>query len=65
MSSWNDLSWQDVALKGNYIDVSTAPPTPAGESVSWSENSAALGYILMRRPVRVAFHALALLGEKA
>ncbi len=63
MSSWNDLSWQDVAVTGNYIDVSTAPPTPAGEPVPWSANSAALGYILMRRPVRVALHALALLGE--
>ena len=59
---WNDLSWQEVQLKGNYIDVSAAPPTPAGEAVAWSENSAALGYILMRRPVRVALHALALLG---
>ncbi len=63
--SWNDLSWREVAVKGNYIDVSTAPPTPTGESVPWSENSAALGYVLMRRPVRVALHALALLGEKA
>jgi hypothetical protein len=63
--SWNDLSWQDVAVKGNYIDVSTAPPKPAAEPVAWSENSAALGYILIRRPVRVAMHALALLGEQA
>ena len=62
---WNDLSWQDVQLQGNYIDISKAPPKPAGESVGWSENSAALSFILMRRPVRVAFHALALLGEKA
>jgi len=62
---WNDLSWQEVAVKPNYIDVSTAPPTPSGESVAWSENSAALAYILVRRPVRVALHALALLGEKA
>lgn len=63
---WNGLSWQDVQLQvqGNYIDVSKAPPTPANESVAWSENSAALGVILMRAPVRVAFHALALLGEK-
>jgi hypothetical protein len=59
--SWNDLSWLEVALNGNYIDVTKAPPTPSGESVAWSENSAALAYILMRRPVRVALHALALL----
>lgn len=63
--SWNDLSWQEVTVKPNYIDVSTAPPTPTAEPVAWSENSAALAYILIRRPVRVALHALALLGEKA
>lgn len=62
---WNDLSWQEVAVKGGYLDVSIAPPTPAGEPVAWSENSAALGYIFMRRPVRVALHARALLGEDA
>jgi hypothetical protein len=61
---WNDLSWQDVSLQGNYIDVTTAPTKPANESVVWSGNSASLGYILVRRPVRVALHALALLGEK-
>jgi hypothetical protein len=62
---WNDLSWPEVSLRGSYIDVTKAPPKPANESVAWSENSAALGFILMRRPVRVALHALALLGEKA
>lgn len=59
---WNDLSWEEVNVAGAYIDVSTVPPTPAGESVAWSENSAALGYIMIRRPVRVALHALALMG---
>ena len=59
---WNDLSWQEVKLNGAYIDVSAAPPQPSGETVAWSENSAALGYILIRRPVRVALHALALMG---
>ena len=62
-ATWNDLSWTDVKLKGNYIDIATAPPHPSGETVAWSGNSAALAYILMRRPVRVAMHALALLGE--
>jgi len=60
---WNDLSWQEVKLKGNYVDVSFAPPTPSHETVGWSENSAALAYILIRRPVRVALHARALLGD--
>lgn len=63
--TWNDLSWPEVSLRGNYVDVTKAPLKPANESVAWSENSAALGFILMRRPVRVALHALALLGEKA
>lgn len=62
---WNDLSWQEVAVKGNYLDLSTAPPKPAGEPVAWSADAAALAYILMRRPVRVALHARALLGENA
>lgn len=60
---WNDLSWQEVKLKGKYVDVSFAPPTPSHEGVAWSENSAALAYILIRRPVRVALHAQALLGD--
>jgi hypothetical protein len=59
------LSWPEVSLKGKYIDVSKAPPKPSGEPVAWSENAAALAYILIRRPVRVALHALALLGENA
>ena len=63
--SWNDLSWQEVAVKGDYLDISVTPPKPAAEPVGWSENSAALAYILIRRPVRVAMHALALLGEQA
>jgi len=60
---WNDLSWEEVKLQGNYIDVSIAPPTPTNESIGWRGNSAALGFILMRRPVRVALHARSLLGE--
>jgi hypothetical protein len=60
---WNDLSWQEVKLKGKYLDVLFAPPTPSHETVAWSESSGALGYILIRRPVRVALHAQALLGD--
>jgi hypothetical protein len=59
---WNDLSWQEVTLKGNYVDATVAPPTPANETIAWSANSAALAYIVIRRPVRVAMHGLALLG---
>ena len=59
---WNDLSWQEVSLNGNYLDVSVAPPTPPHETVAWSQSSAALASILMRDPVRVAMHAIALLG---
>lgn len=64
-SLWNDLSWADVALAGSYLDVARPPPPPSGEQIAWSESSAALGYILMRRPVRVALHARALLGDAA
>ena len=54
--------WQEVTLKGNYVDATVAPPTPANETIAWSANSAALAYIVIRRPVRVAMHGLALLG---
>jgi hypothetical protein len=64
-TSWNDLSWPDVKLSGNFIDLASAPPKPSGEPVAWSSNAAALAYILMRRPVRVAMHALTLMGEDA
>jgi hypothetical protein len=39
------------------------PFQPTREGVSWGANSTSLAYILMRRPVRVALHGLALLGE--
>jgi hypothetical protein len=59
---WNDLSWEDVSLHGSFLDPATPPATPVREGVTWSENAAALAFILIRRPVRVAMHAQALLG---
>jgi hypothetical protein len=64
--SWNDLSWQDVAagagLNGNFLTTQSAPTFTSIESVSWSDNAAAMAFILMRRPTRVAMHANALLA---
>jgi len=59
--TWNDLSWDDVA-PGNFLNATTPPAFNADEAVTWHENSAAMAFILMRRPVRVAMHANALLA---
>jgi hypothetical protein len=63
--TWNDLSWNDVTLSGAFLDTATAPATPARENVSWNAGAATMAFILERRPVRVAMHALALLGPAA
>ena len=60
--TWNELSWQDVQSTGNFLDPSSAPAMPQREGVAWGQDAAALAYILMRRPVRVALHGRALLG---
>jgi hypothetical protein len=67
-NSWNDLRWSDVRLDGNFLNPSAAPaprngvPWGQNEPVAWGESAAAMAYILMRRPVRVAMHGRALLG---
>jgi len=66
--SWNDMSWDNVAegaaLAGNFLSATTAPKFKADEIAGWSENSAAMAFVLMRRPVRVAMHANALIAEE-
>jgi hypothetical protein len=63
--SWNDMSWDNVAtnagLSGNFLTTASAPNFMAFEAPRWSEDAAAMAFILMRRPVRVAMHASALL----
>jgi len=56
---WNDLSWTDIP-SGNFPNPATA--LPAREGVTWGANAASMAFILLREPVRVALHALALLG---
>jgi hypothetical protein len=63
--TWNDLSWNDVTLGGAFLDPATAPATPTREGVTWGLGAATLAFVLERRPVRVAMHALALLGPAA
>jgi hypothetical protein len=58
--SWNDLRWSDVTLDHGFLNP-TSGPAPR-EGVAWGQNAAALARILMRRPVRVAMHARALLA---
>ena len=62
--SWNDLGWDHVTLSGNFLNPSTPPSFTADEPVSWSEDSSAMAVILMRRPLRVAMHATALVAEE-
>ncbi len=59
--AWSDLSWQDIA-PGTFLDPAAGPTKyPQLEGVTWGANAASMAYILMREPVRVALHALALL----
>ncbi|WP_293902398.1 hypothetical protein [Phenylobacterium sp.] len=60
--TWNDLSWEDVVPTGAFLDATKPPAFAANEPVAWSRSAAAMAFILMRRPVRVAMHATALLG---
>ena len=62
--SWNDLGWDHVTLSGNFLNPAVPPSFTADEPVSWSEDSSAMAFILMRRPLRVAMHATALAAEE-
>lgn len=59
--AWEELGWPDVA-SGTFLDPATPPAKFTElEGVTWGANAASMAYILMREPVRVALHALALL----
>jgi hypothetical protein len=64
--SWNDLSWEDVGegggLSGDFLTTTSPPKFTSIEPVAWGDNAAAMAFILMRRPTRVAMHANALLA---
>jgi hypothetical protein len=60
--SWNDLRWSDVTPAHGFLD--TAQSLPAREGVPWGPGAAAMAFILMRKPVRVALHGQALLGKE-
>ena len=68
-SSWNDLSWSYAKLDRSAFNLDpVSTPTPhngawgQGEPAAWGQGAAAMAYILMRRPVRVAMHGRALLA---
>ncbi|WP_158931674.1 hypothetical protein [Acidisphaera sp. S103] len=61
---WNDLGWDHVTLTGNFLDPATPPSFTSTESVAWSDDSSAMAFILMRRPLRIAMHATALVAEE-
>ena len=62
--SWNELSWNDgdVVLDHGFLNPASTLSVPSREAVAWGQDAAAMAYILMRRPVRVALHGRALLG---
>jgi hypothetical protein len=61
--SWNDLSWKDVdaMLDHGFLNPQPASAPAPREGVAWGQSSAAMAYILMRRPFRVAMHGRSLL----
>ena len=64
--AWADLSWADLPLAkplgATFLDPKVLPAKyPKLESVTWGTDAASMAYILMREPVRVAMHAIALL----
>ena len=62
--SWNLLSWNEVTLDRGFLNPGAAPANPAREGVTWGSSAAAMAFVLMRRPVRVALHGRALLPEE-
>jgi hypothetical protein len=61
--AWNDASWQDVSA-ALFLDPTPSAKTAAvREGVTWGASAASMAFILMREPVRVAMHALALIGS--
>jgi hypothetical protein len=62
--SWNDLGWDQVTPTGNFLNPTVAPNFTTTEPVPWSENGGAMAHILMRRPVRVAMYATALVAAE-
>lgn len=68
--TWNDFEWTQVTLDHNHLSTTTAKPaTPVGEikpdgvTINWGSGPAEMAYILMRRPVRMALHARALIEK--
>jgi hypothetical protein len=62
--SWNDLGWDQVTPNENFLNPTVAPNFTTTDHASWSENGGAMAYILMRRPVRVAMYASALVAAE-
>jgi hypothetical protein len=67
LATWNDLAWSDMkTLPGAYAKLADlkvpAAQRPAG--LTWEFNGAHMAAILRQRPVRLAFHARALLPRR-
>jgi hypothetical protein len=79
VSKWNDLSWANfgsppklsaTAQPQNVVGPVLDPPppeqpeNPGDPDNHWGEDAAQTAFILLRRPVRVAVHARAMLPPK-
>ena len=64
-NTWRDLSWPDVVVTDNHIDLRgalPAAPTDAhGAAFGPTSDAAQLAFILLQRPLRLAVHASDLL----
>lgn len=66
--NWRDLSWPEVAVANQHIDLAGALPAPPadahGTTFGPASDAAQIAYILLQRPVKLAVHASdLLLGE--
>jgi hypothetical protein len=63
--SWNELQWHHVEPSlgsNNYIDLETGPLKELKlEGITWGDHAAALAYILLQQPFRIAIRARDLL----
>lgn len=64
-NTWRDLSWPDVAVANQHIDLGGVLPAPPadthGAAFGPASDAAQLAFILLQRPVRLAVHASDLL----
>jgi hypothetical protein len=65
LDDWEDLGWSSVgAPDGAHLVIGAVDPAPTIDGITWGENGAHMARITLQTPVRVLFHADALLPEE-